>query len=394
MCKLPVFMTSLALLTAVAANTVTANDAAIQVAPWGKLPNGQEVFRYTMVNENGMSVTITNFGARIVNLVVPDKNGAMADVVLGFDHFEDYTKENPYFGAVVGRYGNRICNGQFTLEGKTYNVSKNEKGTTCLHGGNIGFDKKIWSVEPITTENLKHEKINHDEIIGFRLSLISPDGEEGFPGTLHTVIYYIMPKKQNVLAILYGATTDKQTVLNLTQHSYFNLKGAGNGDILDQEVTLFADQFTPVNASLIPTGELRDVTGTPFDFRQATTVGARIDENYDQLVLGGGYDHNWVLNTRVDEKFRHAATVRDPASGRIMDVFTTEPGVQFYAGNFLDGTLVGKGGKKYVKRGGFCFETQHFPDSPNHPNFPSTELKPGEEFKSATVFFFHTDEKK
>ncbi|MDO4582750.1 MAG: aldose epimerase family protein [Planctomycetia bacterium] len=391
MSKLPAFMTSLTLLTALATNAIpAAGESSITVKTWGKLPSGEEVKLYTLTNNLGMQVTISNYGGLITSLCVPDKEGKMEDVILGFDTLEEYMEKSPYFGAVVGRYGNRIGGGTFTIDGTAYQVTKNEKGIQCLHGGNVGFDKKIWDVEEITSENLQHDRIDTDKIIGLKLTLISPDGEEGFPGTINTVLHYMVPKDTNLLVVLYGATTDKPTHLNLTQHAYFNMKGAGNGDILDHEVTIWADRFTPVDENLIPTGELRDVTGTAMDFRQPNLVGARIDADEEQIKIGGGYDHNWVLNVKEGENFRKAAKVRDPASGRTMEVFTTEPGVQFYAGNFMS-TMPGKGGKTYVKRGGLCFETQHFPDSPNKPQFPSTLVKPGEEYKSATIFKFSAE---
>jgi aldose 1-epimerase len=297
----------------------------------------------------------------------------------------------PYFGALVGRYGNRIADGKFTIDGKTYQVTKNEKGITCLHGGKIGFNRKIWNVE--TKEN--------DDAMILKCTLKSPNGEEGFPGNLDVIVHYILPKKLNSLVVLYGAKTDRATPINLTQHCYFNLKGAGADTITDHILTINADKFTPVNETLIPTGDLRDVEGTPFDFRKPTAIGERIGQtDYDQIKLGNGYDHNWVLNKtenvvgKKSEKFLETpdATLYEPSTGRVMDVYTTEPGVQFYAGNFLDGSLIGKGGKAYQFRSGMCLETQHFPNSPNTPNFPSTILKPGEEYQTGTVFRFGVKE--
>ncbi|MBR0192336.1 MAG: galactose mutarotase [Thermoguttaceae bacterium] len=383
-------MKSLALLTAFCAASIA--SAAIEVSDWGKTSDGKEVKLYTMTNDNGMVVKVSNFGAVINAIIVPDKDGNMADVALGFDEVSGYEADScPYFGALVGRYGNRIADGKFTIDGKTYQVTKNENGITCLHGGKIGFNRKIWNVE--TKEN--------DDAMILKCTLKSPNGEEGFPGNLDVIVHYILPKKLNSLVVLYGAKTDKATPINLTQHCYFNLKGAGADTITDHVLTINADKFTPVNETLIPTGDLRDVEGTPFDFRKPTAIGERIGQtDYDQIKLGNGYDHNWVLNKtenvvgKNSEKFLETpdATLYEPTTGRVMDVYTTEPGIQFYAGNFLDGTLIGKGGKAYQFRSGMCLETQHFPNSPNTPNFPSTILKPGEEYRTGTVFRFGVKE--
>lgn len=390
MSRIPSFMKSLALLTAFCAASIA--SAAIEVSDWGKTSDGKEVKLYTMTNDNGMVVKISNFGAVINAIIVPDKDGNMADVALGFDEVSGYEADScPYFGALVGRYGNRIADGKFTIDGKTYQVTKNEKGITCLHGGKIGFNRKIWNVE--TKEN--------DDAMILKCTLKSPNGEEGFPGNLDVIVHYILPKKLNSLVVLYGAKTDKATPINLTQHCYFNLKGAGSETITDHILTINADKFTPVNETLIPTGDLRDVEGTPFDFRKPTAIGKRIGQtDYDQIKLGNGYDHNWVLNKtqnmvgKKSEKFLETpdATLYEPTTGRVMEVYTTEPGVQFYAGNFLDGSLIGKGGKAYQFRSGMCLETQHFPNSPNTPNFPSTILKPGEEYRTGTVFRFGVKE--
>lgn len=390
MSRIPSFMKSLALLAACCAASVA--SAAIEVSDWGKTSDGKEVKLYTMTNDNGMVVKISNFGAVINAIIVPDKDGNMADVALGFDEVSGYEADTcPYFGALVGRYGNRIADGKFTIDGKTYQVTKNEKGITCLHGGKIGFNRKIWNVE--TKEN--------DDAMILKCTLKSPNGEEGFPGNLDVIVHYILPKKLNSLVVLYGAKTDKATPINLTQHCYFNLKGAGDETITDHVLMINADKFTPVNETLIPTGDLRDVEDTPFDFRKPTVIGARIGQtDYDQIKLGNGYDHNWVLNKTENvvgkkaEKFLETpdATLYEPTTGRMMEVYTTEPGVQFYAGNFLDGSLIGKGGKAYQFRSGMCLETQHFPNSPNTPNFPSTILKPGEEYRTGTVFRFSVKE--
>lgn len=390
MSRIPSFMKSLALLAACCAASVA--SAAIEVSDWGKTSDGKEVKLYTMTNDNGMVVKISNFGAVINAIIVPDKDGNMADVALGFDEVSGYEADScPYFGALVGRYGNRIEDGKFTIDGKTYQVTKNENGITCLHGGKIGFNRKIWAVE--TKEN--------DDAMILKCTLKSPNGEEGFPGNLDVIVHYILPKKLNSLVVLYGAKTDRATPINLTQHCYFNLKGAGADTITDHILTINADKFTPVNETLIPTGDLRDVEDTPFDFREPTVIGERIGQtDYDQIKLGNGYDHNWVLNKTENvvgkkaEKFLETpdATLYEPTTGRIMEVYTTEPGVQFYAGNFLDGSLIGKGGKAYQFRSGMCLETQHFPNSPNTPNFPSTILKPGEEYRTGTVFRFSVKE--
>jgi len=296
--------------------------------------------------------------------------------VLGHEKLVGYTPNPPYLGAIVGRYANRIANGTFTLDGKTYTLPKND-GPNTLHGGlTRTFDKVVWDAEPLKGKN------------GVSFSYLSKDGEEGFPGNLKVTVTYSLTDG-NALIIDYSATTDKSTPINVSQHSYFNLKGEGNGDILDHEIMINADRFTPVDKNLIPTGELRPVKGTPFDFTKSTKIGARIDDNYEQLVLGHGYDHNFVLNTKPNENgLVLAARVHEPTTGRSLEVWTTQPGVQFYSGNFLDGSVTGKEGHVYKRRYGLCLETQHFPDSPNHPDFPSTILKPGEKFHQTTVFKF------
>lgn len=337
--------------------------------PFGKLPDGTAVELYTVSNAKGMQATIMTYGAAVVSLTAPDKAGKYADVVQGMDSVDGYVKGVPYFGAIVGRYGNRIGHAQFTLGGQTYHTPKND-GDNTLHGGNRGFDKHVWTARELAD--------------GVEFTYVSKDGEEGFPGTLTSkVTYHVTPN--NELRIEYNATTDKPTVVNLTNHSYFNLAGQGEGDILQHQVTLFADRFTPVDKGLIPTGELKPVKGTPFDFTKATAIGARIGQNDEQLVFGKGYDHNWVLN---GSGLKKAAEVYEPKSGRVMEVLTEEPGLQFYTGNFLDGTIKGKGGKVYGHRAAFCMETQHYPDSPNKPSFPTTELKPGQTYKTVTVYRF------
>ena len=345
----------------------------IQRADFGKTREGVSVSVYTLTNKNGLTARITNYGGRVVSLTAPDRNGKMADVVLGFDSLDGYLQNpGPFFGALIGRYGNRIGHARFTLDGRVNQLDRND-GENSLHGGAQGFDKRVWTARELTDG-------------GLELTYLSPDGEEGYPGSLRSIVTYYLTDA-NELRIDYAASTDKDTVVNLTNHSYFNLKGAGTGDILDHRVMLNADRFTPVDAGLIPTGELRAVAGSPFDFRSATAIGTRIEANDEQLKIGKGYDHNWVLN-RSGNGLALAARVEEPSTGRILEIRTTEPGVQFYTGNFLDGTIKGKGGKVYGRRSGFCLETQHFPDSPNKPAFPSTELKPGQKYQSTTVFRF------
>jgi len=349
-----------------------------QKRSFGKTRDGVPVEIYSLHNSKGMEVQITNYGGIVVSLKVPDRNGKFADVVLGFDSLDDYLKKHPYFGALIGRYGNRIGGAQFKLNGILYPLAKND-GTNHLHGGMIGFDKAVWKAKPVAGR----------EASALELSYLSKDGEEGYPGNLSSKVTYTL-SDDNALRIDYEATTDKDTVVNLTNHSYFNLEGQGNGDILNHEITIAADHFTPVNSGLIPTGELRPVAGTPFDFREPHKIGERIAADDEQLRLGKGYDHNFVLKG-ADGNLRLAAQVTEPRSGRILQVYTTEPGVQFYCGNFLDGSLHGKGGKVYQRRYGFCLETQHFPDSPNKPGFPSTLLHPGSTYRTSTVYRFSTD---
>jgi len=347
----------------------------IKKESFGKTTGGEQIELYSLTNKKGMEVSITNFGATVVTLKVPDRSGKAADIVLGYDTLDGYENGTSYFGATVGRYGNRIAGGKFSIDGKTYTLPKNN-GENTLHGGIVGFNKRVWKAQEIASK----------EGESLEMTYLSADGEEGFPGNLSAKVVFTLPAERNELRIDYTATTDKDTVLNLTNHSYFNLSGEGNGDILDHVMTLHSKQFTPVDKTLIPTGELKNVGGTPMDFNSATAIGKRINENDEQLVFGKGYDHNWVL-TRAGGGLSMAAEAYDPKSGRKLEVLTTEPGVQFYSGNFLDGAK-GKGNKPYPQRAAFCLETQHFPDSPNHANFPSTLLKPNAVFHSQTVFRF------
>jgi aldose 1-epimerase len=357
----------------------SAATPAVTSAPFGRLADGRAATVYTLTNAQGMRADITDYGAIVVRLSAPDRQGRQEDVVLGFNRVEDYVKASPYFGAVVGRYGNRIAGGRFTLDGQTFTLATNNSpgGIPChLHGGQVGFDKVLWRAEPQLRDN----------VAGLELTCLSRDGEEGYPGNLEVTVRYRLTN-DNALHVEYSAVTDRPTPVNLTQHTYFNLKGEGRGDINGHVLTLRARRMTPVNAGLIPTGEIRDVGGTPFDFTTPHAIGARLDADDAQLRFGGGYDHNWVLD-RGAEGLALAAEVFEPDSGRVLQVWTEEPGLQFYGGNFLDGSYVGKGGRPYVYRGGFCLETQHFPDSPNQPAFPPTILRPGETYRSATVFRF------
>ncbi len=342
---------------------------------YGTTTDGQPVDLYTLTNKNGVEVSIITWGGIVTSLKTPDRDGKLEDVVLGFDDLAGYLKPHPYLGAIIGRYGNRIGAARFTLNGVEYKLAANN-GPNALHGGLKGFDKVLWQARDAS--NAQARKLE--------LSYLSKDGEEGYPGNLSATVVYTLTD-QNELRIDYTATTDKDTVVNLTNHSYFNLGGPAEPDILGHELTLHADRFTPVDATLIPTGELRSVEGTPFDFRRPVAIGARINQADEQIKFGGGYDHNYVL-TGGGGALSLAAVVREPKTGRVMEVLTTEPGIQFYSGNFLDGTLTGKGGKVMSRRSGFCLETQHYPDSPNKPQFPSTVLKPGQEYQSTTVYRF------
>ena len=344
-------------------------QAQVTKQAFGKTPDGTAVEIYTL-KSGTLEARIMTYGGIVTELKVPDKNGKSADVVLGHDSLNGYLPNPPFFGALIGRYGNRIAGGKFTLDGKAYQIPQND-GTNALHGGPKGFDKAVW----------KAKEIPH----GVELTHVSSDGDQGFPGTFTAVVRYTLSGKD--LKIEYSATTDKNTVVNLTNHSYFNLAGQGNGDILQHQVKLNARRYTPVDDVLIPNGELASVEGTPFDFRKPVAIGARINDDNEQLHRGKGYDHNWVLDSGGG-KLSEAAEVYEPSSGRVMQVWTDQPGVQFYTGNFLDGTITGKQGKVYQHRSGLCLETQHFPDSPNHPKFPSTELKPGQKYHTVTIYRF------
>ena len=350
----------------------TPRPDSVTAKPFGKTPEGKSIQLYSLTNKTGMEVDIATFGGTVIRLLVPDRSGKLGDVALGFGSIEPYFTKSPYFGALIGRYANRIAKGRFTLDGKTYQLAKNNAPNT-LHGGTKGFDKRLWTAEVVSQ--------NPPTV---RFSRLSPDGEENFPGNLKVAVTYTLTNRDE-LRIQYAATTDKPTVVNLTSHIYFNLAGAGNGDVLGHQIKIHASRFTPINATLIPTGKIQDVAGTPMDLRNWTVIGSRI------AAVGGnpvGYDHNYVLDRCPVVRPCLAAEVWDPKTGRLMKVYTDQPGIQFYTGNFLDGTLKGKRGKVYYQHDAFCLETQHFPDSPNQPNFPSTVLRPGAVFKSTTVYKF------
>lgn len=352
----------------------TGTRSNIQISEFGQTESGPAML-YTLKNKQGMEVAITNYGGTITRLLVPDKSGKLADVVLGFDNLADYQNEHPYFGGIIGRYGNRIAKGKFSIEGQEYTLAINN-APNALHGGPRGFHKQLWAASEVAREGYA----------GIELRRLSKDMEEGFPGNLDVIVRYLL-NDNNELLIEYEATTDKATVVNLTNHAYFNLTGDCTQPILDHELRIIADHFNPVDSTLIPTGALQPVENSPFDFRSPTTIGARINAEDTQLAFGGGYDHNFVLN-REGSNLELAASVYEPASGRFMEVLTTEPGLQFYSGNFLDGSNIGKGGVPYKHRTGFCLETQHFPDSPNQPGFPTTVLQPGQVYKTSTVYRF------
>jgi aldose 1-epimerase len=341
---------------------------------FGKLSDGTAVDLYTLTNKNGLEVQITNYGGSVVSLKSPDMRGQMADIVLGYDDARGYEDDRAYFGSIVGRYANRIAGGKFSLSGVQYQLAQNN-GANHLHGGNRGFNKVVWQAR----------QVRRAGGAALQLSYVSKDGEENYPGNLTVTVTYILTDK-NELRIEYSATTDKETIVNLTHHSYFNLAGAGTGDILRHELRMNANRFVPTDATSIPIGELKSVAGTPFDFRRSATIGSRINEQDEQLLLGKGYDHSFVLNKKGKE-LSLAAEVYEPTSGRAMQVWTTEPAVQLYTGNFLDG-VKGKDGRVYNIREGFCLEAQHFPDSPNRPSFPSTVLKPGRRYTQTTVYKF------
>jgi len=348
--------------------------ASVTVKPFGKTAEGEKVQLYTLTNRSGMEVSIATYGGTVIHLLVPDRAGKLADVALGFSTIEPYFKKSPYFGAIIGRFANRIAKGRFTLDGKSYQLAKNN-GQNTLHGGLKGFDKQMWKAEVVSQGPPT-----------IRLSRLSPDGEENFPGNLRVAVTYTVTNRDE-LRIQYAAETDKATVFNPTSHIYFNLAGAGNGDVLAHEIEIHASRYTPVDKNLIPTGELKAVAGTPFDVRKWTPMGAKLQ------AVGGvpvGYDHNYVLDRCPVVRPCLAGAVWEPKSGRLMKVYTDQPGLQFYTGNFLDGTIKGKGGKVYREHDAFCLETQHFPDAPNQPKFPSTVLRPGEKYRSTTVYKFST----
>ena len=347
--------------------------------PFGNLRAGQGVSQFTLTNTNGVELKVIDYGGIITSLHTPDRHGVPADIVLGHDNMTGYRNSSPYFGAIIGRYGNRIARGHFTLDGVTHTLATNN-GPNALHGGLVGFDKVMWHAEPFDSSLSGR--------VGVKFTYVSVDGEEGYPGTMTVSVTYTLSDADE-LTIDYYATTDKATPVNLTQHTYFNLAGEGSGSIVNQIISINADAFTPVDSTLIPTGVLQPVAGTPFDLRTPVGIGVHINEQDPQLKIAGGYDHNFVLN-RTGDGLVEAARAYDPISGRMLVVSTTEPGVQFYTGNFLDGSITGKGGRVYAKRYAFCLETQHFPDSPNQKAFPSTILRPGQEYKSRTVYAFRS----
>lgn len=351
-----------------------ATEPTISLRPFGKTRDGQFVTLFTLDNGHGLRVEVMDYGATIVKLFTPDRRGRSADVALGFGTLREYEKKSPYFGCIAGRFANRIAKGTYKLGSKTYHAAINN-GPNSLHGGKVGFDKVLWHAEPAFPKGQPAIKFTY----------LSADGEEGFPGNLKITMWYLLSKK-NGLVIDYQAVTDRTTVINLTNHTYFNLKGEGRGDILDHVLTLGARLYTPVDETQIPIGELEPVNGTPFDFTKPHTLGERVNSDDIQLLRGNGYDHNFVLNSQ-DGKAAKAATVFEPKTGRIMEVFTTEPGIQLYTGNFLDGPI-GKSGKPYKRRSGLCLECQHYPDSPNQPNFPTTTLKKGEIYSQVTEYRF------
>jgi len=359
-------------------STMNTPIGTITQADFGQTTDGKPVVLYTLRNTHGAEADIMNYGGIVQKLIMPDRNGNPGDIVLGYDNLQGYLDKTPYFGALIGRYGNRIGGAQFTLNGQTYTLAKNNNGNT-LHGGLKGFDKVVWTARPLMTSD-------GPSLI---LTYVSPDGEEGFPGNLEVTAVYTLTEN-NALKLQYTAKTDRPTVVNLTHHSYFNLAGQGSGDVLGHVVYINANQTTPVDSGLIPTGDFADVTGTPFDFRKPTTIGARINDPDRVLQKGPGYDHNWVINKPAGE-FGLMARVTEPKTGRVLEVWSDQPGLQFYSGNFLDGTITGKGGAVYQIHDAFCMEPQHYPDSPNKPNFPSVELDPGQTYHATIVYKFSTE---
>jgi aldose 1-epimerase len=357
----------------------TGGAASVTRASFGTTPDGTPVDVYTLTNAHGIRMRVLTYGGIVQSLETPDRAGKLDDVVLGFDDLQGYVKSSPYFGAIVGRYGNRIAGGRFTLDGKTYKLATNN-GPNALHGGIKGFDKVVWAAQ----------QFKSDSGVGVVLTHTSPDGDEGYPGTLNAKVTYTLTDRDE-LAIDYEATTDKATPVNLTNHSYWNLAGEGARDILGHVLTIESSAIVPVDSTLIPTGSLMPVAGTPFDFRSPTAIGARIEDKHQQIQFGKGYDHTFVLDGARQNGVAHAAHVAEPTTGRTLDVYTTEPGVQFYSGNFLDGTITGKRGRVYGHRSGLALETHHYPDSPNRPNFPSTILRPGQTYRTHTVYKFGTE---
>jgi aldose 1-epimerase len=356
---------------------LTAQGAGIDVQPFGTTTDGQDIDQYTLTNANGVSVSIITYGGIVTSVIVPDRYGNMANINLGFDNLADYQTRNPYFGCITGRYANRIANATFELDGNTYTLAANN-GPNSLHGGAVGFDKRVWEATPVEGDNE----------VGVSFHYLSPDGEEGYPGNLDVTVVYTLTD-DNELRMDYTATTDAPTVVNLTNHNYWNLAGEGQGTIYDHILWVDADRYTPVDATLIPTGELAPVEGTPFDFRLPKPIGPGQRSSFEQIVLGRGYDHNFVLNRdEGDTSMMLAARVHEPESGRVLEVWTDQPGLQFYAGNFLDGSLIGPSGHLYRQSDAFALETQHYPDSPNQPDFPSTVLRPGETYQTTTIYRF------
>jgi len=379
---LSVLLVSVVLISIIGCDEMSLSSAgsknmSVTSEPYGVV-DGKNVRLYTLTNANDLVMKVTNYGGIVTELWVPDRNGKLGDINLGYDTVDSYVAATPYFGALIGRYGNRIGAGTFTLNGVDYQLAKNDNAINHLHGGDKGYDKVVWAASPIKTK----------EGVGLELKYKSVDGEEGYPGTLDMTVIYMLTN-DNEFSVEYHATTDKATVCNLTQHNYYNLGGHTSGSILDHEMMINSDLFTPTDEGLIPTGEIVTVGGTPMDFRTPTAIGARVNTDYEPLNFGGGYDHNWILNKGdMQGKMTLAAKVYDPKSGRVMEVSTTEPAIQFYCGNFLDGKNIGKGDHAYEHRTGFCLETQHYPDSPNQSHFPSTVLEPGEKYYHKTVYKF------